>query len=219
MKKTILFIFLFIGLLSFGQDAELEEKPSSVKESKIRLNPFFSYDFNLSNETVNNEYGGTDFYYEKVNYRFGVDVDYFIKKNISISTGVNFSNKDYESIYFCESCFSPLLSNIKLKYLEFPLYGTYHLSFNKFNVFGQLGIVNHITLKREVHFDDQEIILENINKYYLSGKIGIGISYPVFGKHRLFVSSDYITGFTNVFDNYNYKLKSIGIRMGVQFLL
>ena len=219
MKKIILIISLFIGFLSFGQDAEHIEKTPSEKESKIRLSPFFSYDFILGKETANNEYGSTDFFYEKVNYRAGVDVDYFIKKNISISTGINFSNKDYESIYYCASCFSPYLSNIKRKYLEFPLYGTYHLNFNKFNVFGQLGIVNHITLKREVQYEDQEIILENINKYYLSGKIGIGISYPVFGRHRLFVSSDYVTGFTDVFENYDYKLKTLGIRMGVQFLI
>lgn len=214
--KYLTLILLFVSALGFGQEAKIE---TTKKESKIRLSPFFSYDFNLSKKTASNEYGSRDFYYEKVNYKVGIGVDYFINENISISSGVNFSNKDYEAIYYCVSCFSPDLQYTKLRYLELPLCGAYHLNFNKFDVFGQIGIVNHITVKRDIQFNDQEVLQESVNEYYLSGKIGIGISYPVFGKHRLFVSSDYVTGFTDVFENYNYKIKTLGIRAGVQFLL
>ena len=217
MKKYYLVIIsILITVLSFGQNTETEieiEKPS-----RVRLTPFVSYDFNLSNEIYHHNYGTTYFIYEKVNYRLGLDVDYFIKQNISISIGVNYSNKDYESWYNCEDCFSPFFQNIKMQFIDVPLYGSYYMNFNKFNIFGQLGIVNHFTIKREVHFDDQEITLENINDYYLSGKIGLGVSYPI-NRHRLFIASDYITGVKDIFENKDYKLKTLGIRMGIQFLL
>ncbi len=219
MKYFIIIITLFTSVLSFGQNSELESKPEKQKQSKIRLSPFFSYDFNLSNDIYHHNYGTTYFTYEKVNYRVGIDVDYFLKKNISISLGVNYSNKNYESWYNCEDCFSPFFQDIKLQFIDVPIYGSYHMNFNKFNFFGQIGVVNHFTIKREVHFNNQEVILENINKYYLSGKIGLGASYPITNKHHLFVLTDYTTGFTDIFGNEDYKIKTLGIRMGIQFLL
>lgn len=219
MKYYLISIVIFVSVLSFGQNSDFESKPEKEEQSKIRLNPFFSYDFNLSNDTYRHNNGITYFTYEKVNYRLGVDVDYFLKKNISISTGVNYSNKDYESLYDCESCFSPFFQNIKLQFIDLPIYGGYYMDFNKLNIFGQIGIVNHFTIKREVHFSDQEVTLENIKKYYLSGKIGLGVSYPITNRHHLFVVTDYITGVTGIFENEDYKLKTLGIRMGIQFLL
>ena len=222
MKKYYLVIIsILITVFSFGQSAKTDTISENKKFSKIRLTPFISYDFNLSNEIYNHNYnfsGTTYFTYEKVNYRAGFEVDYFINENISVSTGVNYSNKDYESWYTCESCFSPSFEYVKLRFIDVPIYGSYHVIFNKFNIFGQLGIINHFTLNREVHYNDQEVTLEYINEYYLSGKIGLGVSYPI-NRHRLFIASDYITGVSNIFEKEDYKIKTLGIRMGIQFLL
>ncbi len=210
-----------VNVLCFGQNSEPETKPEKDRLSKIRLTPFFSYDFNLSKDNYNHNYnfnGTTYFTYEKVNYRIGFDIDYFLKKNISISIGVNYSNKDYESMYTCESCFSPSFDYVKLRFIDVPLYGSYHVIFNNFNIFGQLGVVNHFALDHEIRFNNQEVTLEYINEYYLSGKIGLGVSYPL-NKHRLFIASDYITGVSNIFEKEDYKIKTLGIRMGIQFLL
>jgi len=216
MKKTILFIFLFIGLFSFGQDAELEEKTLSEKESKIRLNPFFSYDFNLSSNIVNEDYLVSILNYDRFNYKLGIDVEFKFTKSFSVSTGLNFSNKDFSGISYD----NPIANfQFNLRFLEIPIIGIYTYKVNDFEFFGQIGIVNHINVGLNIFINDSGISLQNIDEHSISGKVGLGASYPVLGKHRLFLATDYTAGFTDVFENVDYKLKTLGIRMGVQFLL
>lgn len=220
MKKYYLVIIsILITVLSFGQNTETDTIPENKKTSKIRLAPFFSYDFNLSNNIYNKDYGITNFKYEKFNFRAGIEISYFINKEISISTGVNYSNKDYSSSYDCDACDTPFFSDIKLRFTELPIFGSYHFNYNNFNFFGQIGVVNHFTTKRKIYFSDQEILLDNIYKYYLSGKFGLGVSYPVFKRHHLFIASDYILGITDIYKYKNYKLKTLGIRLGIEFLI
>jgi len=220
MKKIILFILLIIGFLSFGQDAELEGKAISEKESKIRLSPFFSYDFNLSPDVVQEETTLIFFNYNLFNYKFGADIEYKVSKMFSIGSGLSFSQKGFLTTTECEYC-QPSYSEIKfgLGFLEIPLIAIYTYKISDFEVFGQLGIINHINFNLNIFDDSNGFSLNNIDTYSISGKVGLGASYPVFGKHRLFLATDYSTGFTDVFENVDYKLKTLGIRMGVQFLL
>ena len=220
MKKIVLFISLLIGFLSFGQDVVLKEKSSLVKESKVRLSPFFSYDFNLSKNSVIGDNSLIVFNYNKLNYKLGLDVEFKLTKSFSISTGLNYSVKDFSSITYCGSC-SIYEENIQfgLSYLEIPIIGIYTYKVNEIEFFGQLGIINHINVGLNIFINDSGIALHNIDSHSLSGKVGLGASYPILGKHRLFLVTDYSSGFTNVFKNVDYKLKTLGIRMGIQFLL
>jgi len=214
MKKTILIISLFIGFLSFGQDTELEEKTSSQKESKVRLSPFFSYDFTKSESlpiflpSIYNNKTNPEF-----NYRLGIDVEYKFSNNFSISSGINYSNKDF----YLESLDEKFI--FEIRYLEFPLMVIYTYEVNDFEFFGQLGLTNQFSFNFNFLSNENDLFIGKINNYTLSGKIGIGASYPILGKHRLFLATDYTTGFTDVFENVDYKINSLGIRMGVQFLL
>jgi hypothetical protein len=209
-----------IGFLSFGQDVELEEKTPSEKESKIRLSPFFSYDFILSPDAVYEDMTVIFFNYNQFNYKIGVDIEYKVSKMFSIGSGLSFSQKRFLTTTECEYC-QPSYSEVKfdLGFLEIPLIGVYTYKISNFEVFGQLGIINLINYSSNIFDDDNGFSLNNINTYSISGKVGLGASYPVFGKHRLFLATDYSTGFTDVFENVDYKLKTLGIRMGVQFLL
>ncbi len=220
MKKTVLIISFFIGFLSFGQDADLEETTPSEKESKVRLSPFFSYDFNLSPDAVYEDMTVIFFNYNLFNYKIGVDIEYKVSEIFSIGSGLSFSQKGFLTTTECEYC-QPSYSEIKfdLEFLEIPLIGAYTYKINDFEVFGQLGIINYFNFSLNIFDNNNGISLNNINTYSLSGKVGIGASYPILGKHRLFLASDYTTGFTDVFENLDYKIKSLGIRMGVQFLL
>jgi len=219
MKETILFISLLIGFLSFGQDAKLEEKTNSEKESKVRLSPFFSYDFNLSDKLVED---GDAYYilnYDRFNYKIGIDVEFKITDSFSVSTGFNYSVKDFTSTSLFNSMDLIEERQFDLSYLEIPMTVIYTYKVKDFEFFGQLGIINHINIGLNIFIPDSGIALHNIDSYSVSGKVGLGASYPILGRHRLFLATDYSTGLSNVFKNVDYKLKTLGIRMGIQFLL
>lgn len=210
---------LLVNLFSFGQETKIEEETHTEKESKIRLNPFFSYDFNLSSKTtVNGIY--TEYYsYKNFNYRVGVDIEYRFTNKFSLSTGINYSNKDYSFYADCYVC-DPSSSfdfTTELRLIEIPLIGIYTYQINEIELFGQLGVINQVNIN--VDISELSYAPANMNDYNLSGKIGVGISYPVINKHRLFIATDYVFSIKDIYSDYNYKLKTLGIRMGVQFVL
>lgn len=221
MKNYYLVIIsILITVLSFGQNTKADTIPDNKKTSKIRLTPFFSYDINLSSEI---EFDGLDIYifnYDNFNYKIGVDIEFKLNNRISISSGLNYSQKDFSFLSNCYNCGS-LEEEIQmeLRFLEIPLIGIYTYEINDFEIFGQIGIVNHINIGLNIFINDEGISRHNIDSHSLSGKIGLGASYPVFNRHHIFIASDYSIGLTNVFENIDYKLKTLGIRMGIQFLL
>lgn len=219
MKKYYLIILsLFITVISFGQNSELEIKPDNQRQSKIRLTPFFSYDFNLSQETTIDGVFTNYYSYDQFNYRVGVDVEYKFTSNLSISGGINYSSKDFSFYSDCFTCDSFGLGyTAKIRFVEFPLVGIYTYQINDFEVFGQLGVINQVDI--DFDFFDDNFPPDNINRYNFSGKIGVGVSYPIINKHRLFIATDYTSSITSLFKNIDYKIKTVGIRMGIQFLL
>ena len=218
MKKYYLIIIaILITVLSFGQTSEPETEPENERESKIRLTPFFSYDFNLSPKTTVNGIF-TDYYtYDSFNYRVGVDVEYKFTNKLSLSTGINYSSNDYSFYSDCYVCDPIFGLTAKLRFIEIPLIGIYTYQINEFEIFGQLGIINQVNVDFDA-FDDN-FHPDKMNRYNFSGKIGIGISYPIFDRHRLIFMTDYTSSITSLFENVDYKLKTFGIRMGIQFLL
>ena len=218
MKYFLLIITLFISVLSFGQNSEPETKPDNQKQSKIRLTPFFSYDFNLSTESTINGIFTNHYSYKEFNYRVGIDIEYKFTNTLSISSGLNYSARDFSFYSDCASC-DPLSFDYttELRFLEIPLIGIYTYHIIDFEVFGQLGIINQLNVSLDIF--EENYRPGNVKEYNLNGKIGLGISYPIIKKHRLFIASDYVFGLTDIYENYNYKNKTLGIRMGVQFLL
>ena len=219
MKHFLIIITLFISVFSFGQNSVLEPNPNKEKKSKIRLTPFFSYDFNLSPDTTVNGIFTEYYSYEEINYRVGVDVEYKFTNELSLSTGFNYSRKDYSfysDCYVCDLIGFDFIT--ELRFIEIPLIGIYTYQFNEFEIFGQLGIINQININVDIS-SEFSYAPANVNDYNLNGKIGVGISYPIINKHRLFIATDFENSLTDVYKNYNYKLKTLGIRMGIQFLL
>jgi len=219
MKKYFLIIItLFISVLSFGQNSEPETKSDNQKQSKIRLTPFFSYDINLSSDIETDDLDVYLFNYDNFNYKIGIDIEYKFNTHISISSGINYSQKDFSFNSNCLGC-EPLLydTQTNLRFIELPLVGIYTYQVNDFELFAQLGVINQV----DVNFDyfDENVPPDNINRYNFSGKIGVGVSYPLIKKHRLFIATDYTSSITSLFKNLDYKIKTLGIRMGIQFLL
>lgn len=218
MKKILIIFTVFISVMSYGQNTENDEPSKTENTSKIRLSPFFSYDFNNSSKTVRNDFGVYNFSYNDFNYKVGIDVEYKITKKISLSTGLNYSSKDFSFFYDCPSC-GPLGydTQTKFRFLEIPVTAIYIHEINRLELFGQFGIVNQFSPSFGL-FDDNYSPAK-IKEYSISGKIGLGMSYPILNKHRLFFVADFTRGLTSIFEEIDYKYKSFGLRIGMQFLL
>lgn len=201
MKKTL----LILGILFFCSIG------INAQESlgKLRVGLSSSIENNLSSESIAfDKYTGYSADYNKTNYRFGLNFEYDLRKNTSLNTSINYSNKDFTGTYYCAVCdFSspPSPQDIDFRFIEVPLTLKYYFLPNKIRLFGELGLNNLFSLNNK----------ETDHSYVLAVKLGGGIEYNFTKKIALQMTMDFNNTISKIYKESDFRLKSFAIGIGI----
>ena len=197
--------FILLLLLGINLNLSAQDSPSG----NLRLGMLFTLDKNLSSDyvAINNDVGfSAD--YNKINYKAGLSAEYFLKKEFSLNSGLNYSNKNFTGKLSCANCLSLLPTDpetIELQFIEIPVSIKYNFALGKLNMYADLGLINQYAIATEI-----------LNrKYIISGKLGCGIEYNFNPKLAFQFFTVYNNGLTNMFEESDFKLKTISLGFGL----
>jgi len=154
------------------------------------------------------KYTGYSVKNDKTNYRFGLNVEYVLKNEITINSAINYSNKDFTGTYYCMVCdFSvpPSPESIDFRFLEIPLTMRYYFFPEKFRLFGELGLNNQFVLSKET----------TDNLFGLGIKFGAGMEYNLGRDIALQLLLDYNKGITGFYRESNFKVDYLAFGIGM----
>ncbi|MCK0145332.1 PorT family protein [Arenibacter sp. F26102] len=200
-------IFLFSTPVITAQDVS----------KKIKLGVSASLEKNVSSKRVAFcEYTGFFADYNKSNYRFGLNLEYLLKGNLTINGSLNYSNKDFTGTYFCDVCdfiFPSNPENVELRLIEVPIALKYYLLPGKVRLFGEVGVSNMFPLNN-LQYE------ATTNSYVIGYKLGSGMEYNVSNKIALQLTVDYYNSISKIFeDSYfagsGYGLRSVGFGLTI----
>jgi|SRR5690554_1774566 len=197
-------IFLFIITIWSTVSIKAQNNPS-----RFRIGSTASIEENLSSKTMAfAKYTGYSVKNDKTNYRFGLNVEYVLKNEITINSAINYSNKDFTGTYYCMVCdFSvpPSPESIDFRFLEIPLTMRYYFFPEKFRLFGELGLNNQFVLSKET----------TDNLFGLGIKFGAGMEYNLGRDIALQLLLDYNKGITGFYRESNFKVDYLAFGIGM----
>lgn len=200
MKRIPIIILVFI--CTIGANAQ-------NNSSALKIGVSTSFEKNTSSKNIAfDEYTGYFAEYNKANYKFGLNVEYKFKENLSINTAINYSNKDFTGTYYCMVCsfiVAPSPQEIEFRFVEVPVTLKYYFLPNKFRLFGEAGFNNFFLLNKEV----------TDNLYVLGIKLGAGFEYSLTEKTAFQIAIDYNNGITNLYKESNFKINSFAIGISI----
>lgn len=207
MKNSILillFTCLFLNSKTLiGQDNG---------QSKLRIGLSASIEKNTSSERVAfSQYTGFFADYDKLNYRFGLDLEYRLKNKLTINGAIKYSNKNFTGTYYCDVCdFTVLPSpeDVDFTFIEVPIIIKYYFLPDKIRLFGEAGLNNLFALN---HLGYEA----RVNSFAIGLKIGSGIEYNLSQKIALQLKIDYNKSISRVFKDSDFKMKSLNIGIGI----
>ncbi len=202
--KTLLVLFILIY-----PNLHAQKELKNNKKNTIRIGVFYSLDKNLSSENFSFDiYTGYSANYNKSNYRAGINFEFELDSNLSINSGLNYSNKNFTGTFYCAVCnfiIAPLPQKIKLHFIEIPISGRYYFLSSKVRFLIEAGFINQFPTNSEVVK----------NKYILSGKLGTGIEYNINESFAIQFTTEYTKGLSNISENSEFKSKILGFRLGI----
>jgi len=205
MLKLITIVFTFVFIINFANGQGNTNKPD--KPTNFRIGVFYSIDKNLSPTIFDqSEYVGYDANYNKTNYKTGLNVEYEVNNNVSLTTGIGYSNKNFTGTLYCDVCdfLGPILpKEINLQYIEIPLTSKYYFLSTQFRLFVQTGFINQVIINSE----------EAENSYVLSGTLGGGIEYNFTKILSLQLSTEYTKGLSGLYENSIFRSEILGFRL------
>jgi opacity protein-like surface antigen len=143
--------------------------------NKFRIGLSASLEKNLSPETIAfSQYTGYFADYDKTNYRFGLDLEYGLKSDLTINISIHYSNKNFTGTYFCHVCdlIPPGPEDIDFSFIEVPITMKYYFLPGKIRLFGEAGLNNFFALN-DLDYNARA------NSFATGFKIGGGMEYNV----------------------------------------
>lgn len=185
---------------------------------RFRVGITAALDNNLSSESFAfTEYTGYGADYNKTNYRVGLNVEYDLKKKITLNTAVYYSNKDFIGTYYCAVCdfiVFPQPQTIELQFIEVPVTLRYYVLPEQWKPYVEIGVNNLFASKKGVVNDAyKEETIDN--SYTLGLKLGGGIEYEINPRFAIRLLADYNKGLTKLIDKSGFKMDYWGIGIGV----
>lgn len=181
MKKLSLLLLCFVPMMGFGQD-----------RGKWTVSTHFQTDHNFIDQKVHDIYyiHAPDIYY-KPSFQFttGVGINYRLPKNLEFSTGLRFSQKNQDLVYwnyFCGTgmidCLPPSYNPITRQFLEIPLTARYYFLPGKFKLHVESGWNTSYRLGKSPSSTKPEWILGaqggfGVNYFMNRLQIGLGVNY------------------------------------------
>ncbi len=179
-----------------------------VPKKMLSIGVAASFEQNISSETVAfTEYTGFIADYNKLNYRLGLHLAYFVKANVTINGFLNYTNKDFTGTYFCHVCdfeFPPTPEDVTFRFIEAPVTFKYYFLPNKIRLFGEVGINNLFPLNN-LNYEGAT------NSYVFGYKLGGGMEYNLSNSIALQLSVDYNNSVSKLFKDAHFKLKTVNV--------
>jgi len=199
MNRPIIFIILFLATASI----KAQDNPG-----RFGIGFTASVEKNLSSEIMAiTEYTGYSATYNKTNYRFGPNIEYWLKNEITLNSAIYYSNKDFTGTYYCATCnflVAPRPQDIDFRSIEVPLTIRYYFFPEKIRLFGELGLNNQFVLSKNT----------TDKKYGLGVKFGAGLEYNLGKNIALQLLIDYNKGITNFYDESDFKVDYMAFGIG-----
>lgn len=219
VKKVLLFTaLLFHTFHTYSQTGD--DKNGGYDHSGFSLGLSSSIDLNLDPDRFALDEGtGYETDYDQFNYRVGLFVEYKTSGRFSVTSGMDYANKNFTGTYYCDFCdfgTPSLPEKIKLKYFEIPINGRYYFTFKKIKPYGEVGVVNQFVIKAEnTNLQNRSDASTLESTYFLSGKIGAGASIKVAPTIAVQFGIEYLQGFINLDKSPDYNTKMLGFKIAV----
>jgi hypothetical protein len=240
MNKLILFLFSLTTLNSYGQEIPKENTNSEFK--KIQIGISFSPD-NAFRKLINNGGSSTtdniikirnENETSKAGYTAGLNVCFNVKNNFGLETGIQFSNKGYQTkMQELNFAISDPNEPKKIKftynfhYIDIPVKANFAFGKKKVRFSASFGITTSIFIKEKqktvlVYSDhtDKKTTQTNFdyNKVNISPTIGVGFNYKINNRMNLKVEPTFKYGILKINnDPLTGYLYSIGLNIGYFF--
>lgn len=235
MKKAFFFLsFLVSTFLVFGQN-------SSTK-SKFKFGVSFSNDIgyrllkhndsDLTNDFVLEERNETEI--PKFCYSAGLTIAYKISERASLSSGILYSNKGYqtEKLSISSGTSDPLIPNeaqfrFNINYIDVPFLYKHQFGEGKWRFQIGGGITTNVFLNEVQqtikYFDDEvekdaEETASDYNRINLSPQVSFGVSYDIHERFFLYANPVFRYGILKIIDApITAYLFTGGLNIGIQF--
>jgi hypothetical protein len=223
MKQlTILLLFLITTRLN-AQEKINESSSSDYKRVQIGINlsPDICFrklennDGSSMSDVLINIFDESQIF--KIGYTAGLNVCYNLKKNVSIETGLHYSNKGYQtkmqSLSF--GTIDPSIPNqskfvYNFYYIDIPVKANFTIGKKKLRFFTSVGLTTNIFIKETVtsvliysNRTDRKANPSafNYNNLNLSPTVSIGIDYKINSKMNLRIEPTFRYGLLTIIDS------------------
>ncbi len=206
---TLFLLYLFlIEFNLFAQD-----------NSKWSVGLEYTIDNQTGSEILNiNEF--SDRYlinFDKDNYKFGIVLNYNFDKNIFISSGILYANKDFTGNFICVTCpICPVcdiefLKKGKQRFLSIPISISKQFLQTKIKPSIELGVYNNIELEND---------LKSYSKhYFLEGFVGVNTNYNFTKNLNAKLGFRYQTSLSNLYSTDDFKFKTTSTYLNINYLI
>lgn len=193
------------------------------QESKWKLGFEFTED-NLSGENfvvTGGVFSGYRIENTELNYSIGLLSEYNLNEEISLNTGLFFSNKNVSGVIICNTCdVIPVL--IKQQYMSVPVSVSFGFLKSKMRPHLELGFINNIGLVNEIENSSEYF---SGNGYFFEGFAGLSLSYKLGKKLEAEIGYNYRTALTPMYketsvgDYTRNNVSTIGMAIGLKYVL
>jgi hypothetical protein len=211
--KTLFTIILFLSTLTVLCQNNSENK--GKWKVGLTISPDIYFNAKSISLTETTGFGSID--PSESNFTSGLIGEWSFNSNFDISSGINYSRKDFSGTFYCTVCeflIAPQPEPIKVRFVEIPIFIRYHIFDKQFDVYIEAGITSgHLINAIKPTYTGTL----SANKFQLSGQVGLGIDLDLGQRINLFLSSDFRQSFTNLLVDSNFKFRSVGFITGIKY--
>lgn len=207
MKKLVFLPFLVIQVSSYTQNDSNWNVGFEFSIEDLSIDTGGNNAYLVTHGNVN----GYGVEFDKINYSLGLTTNYMLSKNIGLSSGILYSNKDFTGTFNCASCLSirplPFQETIEQRFLTVPVAVNYTFLTGKLKPFLQGGFKNNIEIKNDLEAQS--------NGYFLEAFFGASLYYEFVKNWNLGIGYNYQTALSDLYktDDFNLRTNSFFLRI------
>ena len=208
MKRTLLISFLLFQFSVFAQNnskwsigIEYSADDLSISDNRGGIS-YIITDGNINGYIID---------FNKNNYSFGLTARYLIKKKLSISSGILYSNKDFTGTYNCATCgfYDPFPETIEQKFLVIPISINYMLLTGKLRPIINGGIKNNLNIINDLK--------EQSKNYFLETFIGASVYYEFSKNWMVEIGYNFQIALTDLYKTDEFNLKTNNFLLQINY--
>lgn len=218
--KTLLISFTIFSCLGQTAQNQLELTETSGFQLGIHFSPDVCYrtlqnfDGSAMSEVILQQRNENETL--KLGYTFGINTLFNLNKHVALETGINYSNKGYQTnmqvLYYFQydPAFPQKMKSIyNYHYIDIPMKANFILGKKKLRFISSIGLTTNVFIKETstsvlVYSDKTERNSSatnfNYNRFNLSPSIGLGIDYQLNDKMNLRIEPSFRYGILKIID-------------------